>query len=416
MKPPFSIDDFSIIAARQRAAAQPRMDLTVPELPQTVPQLTDVVPIARPENVPGGGNTYGVTLGNLQTLIGGGGGTPQILFNTDFSPITSYNYGNFVGSTGLSASVNSAALTTMFNTMLNGPGIGGGWVWIPQFSFAVIGSNQGIQVADQMVMQGLGGGGTGSYGGSHFLISDTGGAASTFLFANQTTLGHSSGGCEFRNVSFQWNSPAYVGDTAIYAGYENFRAERCSFVDVPCAVNMGGLQLPFGPYNGNALGGSINKCDIRYLGGVNNTTCIYMSAEQGQLTNNIIACGSPTGCTGVLVGGGQPSSENTVIIGNHISDWNIGIDFGDLNAFGNGKGAEYTTINSNEIQCVANGPADFRLDVCGLAQAAQISGVKVIGNYDGKIHKTRPMATRSYSSTRSWIRIPGNTNTFISGR
>lgn len=372
------LDAVALSEASKLAARQPRCDSTIDQLPGNVtPGLQDTIPAWHyPSN-----QTIQVTLSQLQKLIGGGGGTPTITFPTDFSAITVYNYGNFVGSPGQSAATNTAALNAMFAAMTSPAvaGITGGLAWIPQFTFAVTGTPQGNLAPNQMIMQGLGGGGSGEgsgFGGVHFEISDSGGAASTFLYANGP---HSTGGTEFLNVGFGWNAPAYSTDTAIYAGFENTRVTMCTFVNVPCAVNMAGLQSLYG---GGAVGASIDKCTVRYLQGPNATTCFVMASEQGQITNCVtaqgpIGTGGPQNCTCIAVGGGVPSTEHNIISGNHISDWWTGIDFGDLNHALNGKGSQYTTIEANEFQCWASG---IRVACSTLVLNERIYGVKIIGN------------------------------------
>ena len=214
-----ALDDFALQAAKSLAARQPRCDWSIPELPGTLPILTDVVAVGRPENVPGGGNTYGVTLEQLQSLIGGGGGGGSaIQYNTNFNGkpsltnLTVYNYGKYTGAPGGGAAGNTAALTAMFADMAGGPGLTGGWGWIPQYSSQVNASASAVIVPDQVILQGMGGGGHDSgLTGYHFVINGTGG-----VFFLSMSGQHSSGGITLANLSFQWLSSTNPLDCAIY--------------------------------------------------------------------------------------------------------------------------------------------------------------------------------------------------------
>jgi hypothetical protein len=375
------IDAVALAGAKRLASLQPRMDNTIDQLPPGTPGLQDVVPVWHQAS----NDTLGITLQQLGELIGEGGGTPTILFTTDFSAITMYNYGNFVGQTGLSAAANTAALNAMFAAMSvgtgNPPAMGGGLAWIPQFEFAVNGTPSGNQVPDQTIMQGLGGGGTSSSGvpAYHFIIGDTGGAASTFL----TTGGpHSTGGVEFRNLSFQWPGANYpggggaAGDQVFYVGVLGTIFKSCTFTNCPTAISFAGLST-----TGNGLTSIAEKCHVDYLNGPNNATAFILAGEQCQivgpseLRQTGFSSGGPSGCTCIAIGGGSMGAEHQVVSGCHISDWNIGIDFGDTNNVGIGSGCEHTSILANEIQCWA-----MCINMKTFSDTGKIFGAKIIGN------------------------------------
>jgi hypothetical protein len=85
------LDDFALQAARGLAARQPRCDLTIPELGNITPALADSTAIYHVAT----GQTYGVTLQQLQTLIGGGGGggfNGVLPSTTNANALTVYNY------------------------------------------------------------------------------------------------------------------------------------------------------------------------------------------------------------------------------------------------------------------------------------------------------------------------------------
>ena len=198
MKPQglIALDEFALSYARNHPIHRLRCDYTIGQLPVTTPVLSDITPLQRPQGIPGGGTTYGVTLQQLQTLIGGGGGVPSILFNTNLSALTIYNYGNYVTTPVGNAAVNTAALATMFTAVTNGPGIVGGMIWIPQYNFQV-NANSDLMLPEDSIIQGLGtGGSVGSSGHSgswHFSINEPGGAGGPYTFLTSSGA-HTSGG------------------------------------------------------------------------------------------------------------------------------------------------------------------------------------------------------------------------------
>ena len=349
-----ALDDFALQAARGLAARQPRCDNTIPQLPTTTPVLTDIAVISRPQAIPGGGFDYGVSLLQLQQLIGGGGGIPNITFNTNFSPLTIYNYGNSVVTPAAGAAANTSALQTMFNAMQGAPGIGGGLAWIPQYNFPVNASSTGgVQVLGTsgggnpggIIVQGLGGGGqSGSNKAFNFSINDTT-VAGTFL----TVMGaHTSGGQHFLNLGFQWNAPnsAYFMDTCVSVAAWNTTFQECTFTDCPVAVNFTGLA------------GSMTRCTINYAAssgftGPANTTSIIVAGQQTEISGPSEFNGNTQGTTGacILIGGGTANSNHTTLRNLHIYGWNYGLDYQDINGTGTGSGAQNSVVDGCHFEC-----------------------------------------------------------------
>jgi len=335
-----ALDDFALQAARALSASQPRCDNTIPQLPTTTPVLTDIAVISRPQAIPGGGFDYGVSLAQLQALIGGGGGIPNITFNTNFAPLTIYNYGNSVVTSSASAATNTAALTNMFATMASASGLGGGLVWIPQYNFPV--NATGVEVLGPggnpggIVIQGLGGGGqSGGNKAFNFSINDYASAPGTFLVISGA---HTSGGTWLKNLAFQWLSPGYTTDTCINVNNWNFDAEGCTFTDCPVALNMQGLAS------------RLTHCTIEYGVNVNtpvNCPAIWLQGIQNQIIGpSAFGGGTPTGTTDtcISIGGGTANCDHNIIRGVHMVGWNYGIDYSDINSTGIGSGTQNNLI------------------------------------------------------------------------
>ena len=336
------IDQLALAGAEQMAARQPRCDNTIPQLPPLAgPDPQDIVAVWH--------NASGKTVGVPVSSFGGGAVLP-IAFNTSFLPLTIYNYGNYVNVPGAGNSVNTNALAAMFTAM--GGGLGpnaGGWAWIPNYSFAVNATAGGLFVPSQSIIQGLGSGGDNN---SQFIVTPTTGAGDTFF---QTQGSHTSGGTYFRNLGFQWASGTNVNDTAINLQTWGGKVQDCGFMDVPTAVAFGALV----PHISGGLGCTMERCVIRY--GIsrtvpNNACAIVMSGEQAQVIGpseffqKPISQGGPTGCVGLGWGGGAAGSEHQVVRGIHLSDWTIGVDFGNTtNIPALNKGAQIFTFADNEV-------------------------------------------------------------------
>lgn len=303
-------------------------------------------------------------------------------------------------------SSNNIALGDLFTALSPGmtPGLPGGFVRIPQYNFPVVAVApsgtipMGISVPDQMIMQGLGTGGSGFPGTSnyHFSITDPSGAmtASALFFVDGTT--HSTGGTEFRNLAFYWSSPAsYAGDTVINAGWTATLIYRCTFENCPTAVNFAGYPSSNSP---NALGSIMRECQVKYENGPNNATCVVLAGQQnGIMGPSILYCqgadnDGPAECTGVAIGGGPTSNEHNIIDGIHLTDWAICVDYADVNqAILNGKhsGCEYTTIANCEMDgygwgVTSSNPRSQYWGACinltTYDDTGEIYGQKIIGN------------------------------------
>lgn len=345
-----SLDAFALDYARVHPVHRIRCDYPINQAPSlAAPSLSDTVPIYHAAD----GNGYQVSLAELQTIIGGGGGIPQITFNTNLSPLTIYNYGNAVNATGGSAATNTAALTTMFNNMsaaASGSALGGGWAWIPQYNFPVNASTNGLQVLGTgspagIIIQGLGGGGkSGSNTAYTFSINDIG---STGVFW-QVQGPHSSGGTWIKNIAFLWNGPLFHLDTCININAWNVVLEGCTFTDCPTAV-----------YFNTALAGSMTRCTINYGNGSftppGNATGIALDGDQCEISGpsefnfgNVL--GSTT-AVGISIGGGVKNCNHTTLRNIHIYNVNYGVDFSDMNGTGIGGGSQNTTIDGCHMEC-----------------------------------------------------------------
>lgn len=302
---------------------------------------------------------------------------------------TIYNVEDFGAAPGVAS---SAALVSLFMAMSAAPGLIGGHVRIPQYNFLVVGTSTGIAVPNQVIIQALGTGGTGLGSSNyHFTISDTVGAASVLFSA---TGSHSTGGTEFRNLSFKWNSPQYPGgggapgDTVLNLGFAGCLVYRCTFTDCPTTVN-------FGSFTGtpSALGSVMTQCHVEYESGPNNATCIIFSGEQCSITRSIIAQTGqgglnpphgPSGCTGIAIGGGIKGTEHTVFDGLHLAQWTTCIDYSDFNNVGIGSGCQYTSIVNCQMDGYGLGlslpHAGSCINMTTATSSDQIYGQRIIGN------------------------------------
>lgn len=281
-----------------------------------------------------------------------------LAYNSNFTPLTIYNFGQFVNAPSLSAPANDAALRAMLLAMQNAPGLVGGMAWFPQYQVAASATGTGLIITDQSIFQGLGAGGSGS---AQFLITGTTGQGDVFWNTNTGSLGHSEGGVFFRNLSFQWVNPISTGnptnapDTAINLQTQAARVQDCVFIDCPTAVGFDGIVTS----TGHGLGCTLERGTIRY--GIHatcpdNAVLIVMSGEQAQILGPTIVNqkpfinGGPNGVTGLGWGGGIRGSEHQVVAGIHIADTQYGIDFSNRRGLAQlTGGALYPTLRDGQF-------------------------------------------------------------------
>ena len=281
-----------------------------------------------------------------------------LAYNSNFTPLTIYNFGQFVNAPSLSGPANDAALRAMLLAMQNAPGLVGGMAWFPQYQVAASATGTGLIITDQTVFQGLGTGGAGS---AQFLITGTTGQGDIFWNTNTGSVGHSEGGVFFRNLSFQWVNPTSTGsptnnpDTAINLQTQSARVQDCVFIDCPTAVGFDGIPTS----TGHGLGCTLERATVRY--GIHatcpdNAVLIVMSGEQAQILGPTIVNqkpridGGPNGVTGLGWGGGIRGSEHQVVEGIHIADCQWGIDFSNRQGLTQlTGGALYPTLRDSQL-------------------------------------------------------------------
>ena len=281
-----------------------------------------------------------------------------LAYNSNFTPLTIYNFGQFVNAPSLSGPANDAALRAMLLAMQNAPGLVGGMAWFPQYQMAVSATGTGLIITDQSIFQGLGAGGSGS---AQFLITGTTGQGDIFWNTNTGSVGHSEGGVFFRNLSFQWVNPVSTGsptnnpDTAINLQTQSARVQDCVFIDCPTAVGFDGIPTS----TGHGLGCTLERATVRY--GIHaacpdNAVLIVMSGEQAGITGPTIVNqrpfinGGPNGVTGLGWGGGITGSEHQVVEDIHIADTQYGIDFSNRRGLAQLRGgAQYPTLRDGEF-------------------------------------------------------------------
>lgn len=351
------------------------------------------------KTLPGGGSNAYATVQNPDGSIHyywNGGSSPWTTWLGSGNN-TVYNTVDYGLTAGGSTSVNNAALNSLFTALTSAPGaaLKGGFVRIPQYNFPVVavipvaGSGMGIAVPDQAIIQGLGTGGQGLAGANyHFTISDPGGAASALFVAEGS---HSIGGTEFRNLAFDWNSPAsYAGDTAINVGFAATLVYRCTFTDCPTAVNFAGYTSTSSP---DALGSIMRECQVKYNSGPANATCVVLAGQQtGIMGPSILNCqgvgaGGPAGCTGVAIGGGVMTNEHNVIDSVHFTSWATCVDYADINGAivnGSHSGCQHTTIANCEMDGQGIGSTHPHAGACinltTNTSSGNIYDQKIVGN------------------------------------
>jgi hypothetical protein len=264
---------------------------------------------------------------------------------------TIYNAVDFGTTAGGSASVNTAALTSMFTVMAGAAGLGGGVVWIPEYNFPVNASEDGVQVLSSsgnpggIIVQGLGGGGqSGTNKAFNFSINDSGDAAGIFFSVSGS---HTAGGQYFENLGFQWISPGYNGDTCLYFNAWNTSAQECTFTDCPTAINFQGLAQ------------TAAHCTINYGANVTtptNVTGILLAGIQCEISGpsemNLGAITGATDTTFMTINGGPKNCNHNTIRNVHVYGCNYGIDYSDINGLlSNHDGTQNTVIEGCHFEC-----------------------------------------------------------------
>jgi hypothetical protein len=258
----------------------------------------------------------------------------SIVYQEDLSPITVYNYGNFVHA---AAGVPGTALTNMLNTMQSPASLPygttgiGGTAFVPQGQFPINSSSTGFPVPDQVNIVGSGGGGESDGGGApdffHWVITPPSGAsAATYFFYCSGT--HTPGGQYFRGLAFDWGATSYE-DVCIYANTWNCRAITCTFTDCPVAFSAQGESC------------GLESCTIQWTKNYAGPTG---SGASGPGAFGVIALGgaqcyavgpaeflhpSQTGDTGdgsccISL---QSGLEHGVVRDLHVSDWSYGLSY-----------------------------------------------------------------------------------------
>ncbi len=267
---------------------------------------------------------------------------------------TVYNAVDFGMTVGGIASANTTALSSLF-TVMNAPTVGnqGGYAWIPQLQFPVnaipsgTGVPAGIAVPPGVIMQALG---TGGYDSGeqyyHFLISDGSTTVPSTLF--YLSASHTSGGTYFRNIAFQWVNAQYALDTVLYLNYFNAGADGCTFNGCTTAVNIQGLAV------------GLRNCTINYqpsnIPVPPNFTAILLAGINCEISgpsefNGANLNGTTTAC--ISIGGSSPEACNLNTIRElHITGWNYGIDYSDINGTGIGSQTVENSIESCHIECI----------------------------------------------------------------
>lgn len=275
----------------------------------------------------------------------------SISYGEDFGAMTIYNYGYYI-SIPMSP---DDALTQMFEDMSAANPIGGiAFVSQTTLSSSLTASASGFAVPDQCNIIGSGGGGSGTTPFYHFTIDYAEGSLFLSCSGNYT-----SGGKYFRSLAFRGTSLQSGSDTCIYAEAANCRAVNCTFTDIPVAFNAQG--------DGCAL----EQCTIDYDGRSGTsaapiTAAIIAGAQcailgPGEFEQRPQSEHGPAYCTGVSIEG----AEHTVVADIHLSDWNIGVDFGAA------AGATDTEIRNCEIQSEQTAlsirlPSDASTATCGV--------------------------------------------------
>lgn len=272
---------------------------------------------------------------------------------------TAYNAVDYGLTANGSASGNNTALGTLFTALGNAAGLTGGFVRIPQNHYPIVGSSSGIVVPTNTIIQALGTGGFGSGSAPdafHFTISDSGGAATTFLSLSGD---HTDGGTYLRNLAFSWNNPAYAGgsgsggDTALSFATWNGKVQGCTFRNCPTVAN-------FAVGTKNSLDCTLDQCTINYDAGPINATAILLTGQQtalygpSEFFQKAQGSHGPSGCICVSIGGGASfgtaQNDHNIIRDIHMYDWTICIDYADTNDMGIGSGCINTTVASCELE------------------------------------------------------------------
>lgn len=294
----------------------------------------------------------------------------SIGYGTDFSQMTIYNFGYYVGT----ASSYEDALSQMLAAM-GSPGSvfqAGGLAFIPQQNFPVTPSSSypfPFRIPDDSVIVGSGGGGIPGAGSTpfyHFSVTPSS-SATVFLYA---TGSHNSGGVYFRSLAFQWVGPGNDGDVCIHADVWSAQVIRCTFVDCPTAVNA------------SALSTGLEQCTINYtVASPGNQRAVRLSGVEclvlgpGVFSQTSPTYGGAANCTAISVEG----VEHVVISDMQLYEWTNGVDFSHSATTNQILAAEITNCEilswATALNVQVSGPgytiAGLKVTSCTLAKTSE---------------------------------------------
>ncbi len=157
-----------------------------------------------------------------------------------------------------------------------------------------------------------------------------------------------------RNLSFVWNKAACAQDTVLdLSDYWGFVAEECTFTNCPTAMKF----LKVG--SGEPLGGAAIRCVIDYgappAPTITNVTAILVGGIQTEISGPSEFIGGSllgaTLATCIAIGGGVQNSVHNTFRNLHITGWNYGIDYSDINGAGIGSGTQNNFIDGCQFEC-----------------------------------------------------------------
>lgn len=282
---------------------------------------------------------------NLGQVTTGGGFSFAINFGTNFSatPVGKrYNYGSYVAAQGSANGPgtdvqNSAAMQAALSAMYGTNQVPcGGLLEIPGYQFQIDSTATGFAVPAQMIMQGLGTGGSSVSSGGvsvnpnyHFQILGSGASNAVPNILFSMTGKHSSGGTRFQELGFDWSASSNATDTCIFAAGWNTTAELCEFHNCPTA------------FNGNGLSSGLQRCTIEYrAGSPANAIAVILQQNQayaigpGEFLQDGVSGGGPAGCAAIGIGGGQANANGIKVQSLHLAAWSYGITFNTLSPWG----------------------------------------------------------------------------------
>jgi hypothetical protein len=281
---------------------------------------------------------------------------------------TVYNAVDFGVTAGGSAADNTDALISLFTSMVTAtaPALGGGTAQIPQYNFPVNASPDGITVPPGpsgsglglggCIIQGLGTGGEDEgHTAVHFSITDPSDTGGPFTFLNcKGKHHHTSGGTYLRNIAFEWVSAGYPLDTVLYLEYYSGGADSCTFFNCATVANIRGLGMGFRnctiDYHGDTMPSSPDFTAI-LLSAIN---CEISGPSEFNAKYLLEGVTTPTTATCISIGHHtSPSGCNLNKIRSlHITGWNYGIDYSDINVSGIGSNTQDNTIEGCEIDAI----------------------------------------------------------------